>query len=1400
MFEREKNRFSIRKNKCYGACSVFLGLTILTLAMAGGNVKAEEVLSENSVSVIAPEVADNTNLEEPTLTTNEVLAPRAFQGGADSNEELIKNALITVTELTLENDKLEESDSAENELNFSNADSLKAKFSIEAEQVSKGDNFEVVISNNLSVNGITTDDFSIRPDVNIKDNDGGIIAKPTFDPKRHVLTYTFTDYAALKRDIEAYVELELTLDTKRFSKPVKDEEFFVSIGNKKETVRRDVTFTPVIAEDLTNANIDALFTKTSITNKSFTYVTQINPLGEEIYSPGLTNFVTDIFNDVESKYRVDFSNINVKIYQMSPSNMSKTLEQDYSSAIDVTNKIRFSTSKDSVHIEWDKARFRKDEGYVIVLEKLDNTSFEDNNETSLTSELKNKSVLTDNGAARTTASYFVVYNKENATASDAKYSIGDFVWEDTNKDGVQDEEESKKGISGVTVLLLDAEGKQIKEQQTGPKGEYKFTDLSGNTTYFLKFESVPGYVRTKQNSQVGSKLKPDDFDSDASSTGLAIAKITNSNRTDIDAGYYKEEVKKGSFTEHHIYEVYKDGVKQEDLTTNIDIPTTSGKETETFTTSAKPDGTKEDPKKDFIFQPNETKKSLEITKELDGKEVTDNYQNDKDLAVTYVYRKDITTKGSFTEHHIYEVYKDGVKQEDLTTNIDIPTTSGKETETFTTSAKPDGTKEDPKKDFIFQPNETKKSLEITKELDGKEVTDNYQNDKDLAVTYVYRKDITTKGSFTEHHIYEVYKDGVKQEDLTTNIDIPTTSGKETETFTTSAKPDGTKEDPKKDFIFQPNETKKSLEITKELDGKEVTDNYQNDKDLAVTYVYRKDISTEGNVLVDYVIKGTNDRLRETYTDTPLTNIISQGGTPVTYDTTEVKDNYHEKPNTILGADGWTYKLDGIRNDSDKEQGNLEEGMIRVVYEYLPVKGDVIVDYVIEGTDTKLQDTYTDTKLTNITDHGNPVTYDTAENNEKPDTLKDDNGLTYKLVGIKKGSDTEQGNLKEGTIHVTYEYRLVPIEGDVIVDYYIEGTETKLRDTYQDTPLKNISDTDGRHVTYNTTENDEKPKYLVKDGDTYELVGRRQGSDLEIGELKEGTRHIIYDYRKLIMPKGDFVEHHIYRTVDEQGNVVEEEFENVPVTEGTSKDTFNTAKRDRAGYKLVEVTSSTETAFNLDGKAKENHYRDNRGQEVTYVYVRVRINDTRSNLVTFEEVLPNESGQNAGTVEIEENAPIVELEYPSQEGMSGENAGTVEVEENAPIVELDYPSQEGMSGENAGTVEIEESSPIVELDYPSQEGMSGENAGTVEVEENAPIVELDYPSQESMSGENIGQQTIEEDTPTVTIKEKPVVKPVSSQPSKAELPATGERSETAVTVLGLALSALGLTFIRKRKQN
>lgn len=303
-----------------------------------------------------------------------------------------------------------------------------------------------------------------------------------------------------------------------------------------------------------------------------------------------------------------------------------------------------------------------------------------------------------------------------------------------------------------------------------------------------------------------------------------------------------------------------------------------------------------------------------------------------------------------------------------------------------------------------------------------------------------------------------------------------------------------------------------------------------------------------------------------------------------------------------------------------------------------------------------------------------------------------------------------------------------------------------------------------------------------------------GSQVSNNFINNTTQEVTYYYKKKEpQPLGTVIVRHVeFGTGKELAPSEYATYDDVPAgvpagstVAGTG---YETKPAQIDGYDLVEVPEDDY------GNVFEGITR------LTYVYKK-QIITGQGEIIDFElESNGDESGQNEQPDEISEHGPLVELEYPSQEGMSGENAGTVEIEENAPIVELDYPSQEGMSGENAGTVEIEESSPIVELDYPSQEGMSGENAGTVEVEENAPIVELDYPSQEGMSGENTGQQTIEEDTPTVTIEEKSVVKPVSSQPSKEELPATGERSETAVTVLGLALSALGLTFIRKRKQN
>nr|WP_081281149.1 Ig-like domain-containing protein [Streptococcus dysgalactiae] len=423
-------------------------------------------------------------------------------------------------------------------------------------------------------------------------------------------------------------------------------------------------------------------------------------------------------------------------------------------------------------------------------------------------------------------------------------------------------------------------------------------------------------------------------------------------------------------------------------------------------------------------------------------------------------------------------------------------------------------------------------------------------------------------------------------------------------------------------------------------------------------------------------------------------------------------------------------------------------------------GTVIVRHVEFGTGKELVDsTYADYGSVKSENGNVPVgtTYTTT-----PKTP-----LGYELV---ERPLTESGEVKEGITRLEYLYKARQPLGTVIVRHIEFGTGKELAPseyaTYDDVPAGVPAGSTVAGTGYET-----KPAQI----DGYDLV---EVPEDDYGNVFEGITRLTYVYKKQI--------------ITGQGEIIDFELESNGDESGQNEQPDEISEHGP----LVE----------LEYPSQEGMSGENAGTV-----------EIEENAPIVELDYPSQegmSGENAGTVEIEESSPIVELDYPSQEGMSGENAGTVEVEENAPIVELDYPSQEGMSGENAGTVEIEESSPIVELDYPSQEGMSGENAGTVEVEENAPIVELDYPSQEGMSGENTGQQTIEEDTPTVTIEEKSVVKSVSSQPSKEELPATGERSETAVTVLGLALSALGLalsalglalsalglTFIRKRKQN
>ncbi|MEU2718463.1 SdrD B-like domain-containing protein [Streptomyces sp. NPDC007205] len=79
----------------------------------------------------------------------------------------------------------------------------------------------------------------------------------------------------------------------------------------------------------------------------------------------------------------------------------------------------------------------------------------------------------------------------------APLQIGDRIWYDTNKNGIQDPDEN--GVPGATVNIYDADGKKIGSTTTNPRGEYYFdsrqvTDLKPGNTYTIKLNNPADYA------------------------------------------------------------------------------------------------------------------------------------------------------------------------------------------------------------------------------------------------------------------------------------------------------------------------------------------------------------------------------------------------------------------------------------------------------------------------------------------------------------------------------------------------------------------------------------------------------------------------------------------------------------------------------------------------------------------------------------------------------------------------------------------------------------------------------------------------------------------------------------------------------------------------------------------
>ncbi|WP_410644027.1 SdrD B-like domain-containing protein [Amycolatopsis sp. lyj-346] len=126
--------------------------------------------------------------------------------------------------------------------------------------------------------------------------------------------------------------------------------------------------------------------------------------------------------------------------------------------------------------------------------------------------------------------------------------LGDFVWADTNGNGLQDAGEP--GVPKVPVVLKDADGKQLAATSTGPDGKYLFDNLPDGA-YQVCFDrtKLPADYADWQWTKPDAGEDSKDSDADADTGCTPVVKLGPGKREDLtlDAGLVEPRNRLGDF-------------------------------------------------------------------------------------------------------------------------------------------------------------------------------------------------------------------------------------------------------------------------------------------------------------------------------------------------------------------------------------------------------------------------------------------------------------------------------------------------------------------------------------------------------------------------------------------------------------------------------------------------------------------------------------------------------------------------------------------------------------------------------------------------------------------------------------------------------------------------------------
>jgi predicted heme/steroid binding protein len=164
----------------------------------------------------------------------------------------------------------------------------------------------------------------------------------------------------------------------------------------------------------------------------------------------------------------------------------------------------------------------------------------------------------------TTSDFFLAQGEINLSLDMGLYppipaSIGNFLWEDLNQNGVQDYGEP--GIAGAIIKLYRCDGALVSSTPTSSTGLYQFTNLPSNMLYYVEFTNLPaGFQFTTQNSSA------DNIDSDVNFSGRSACTFLSPGENDnsLDAGAFLSTTVPATIGDEVWFDTNGNGIQDQD--------------------------------------------------------------------------------------------------------------------------------------------------------------------------------------------------------------------------------------------------------------------------------------------------------------------------------------------------------------------------------------------------------------------------------------------------------------------------------------------------------------------------------------------------------------------------------------------------------------------------------------------------------------------------------------------------------------------------------------------------------------------------------------------------------------------------------------------------------------------